>query len=77
MSYYMTLVNQILYPKKIPMDLHLKGTAWNSDLELAKKVGPDSVSNVFYYNRISTLNFGTRLKTVQVNPLKILNNEGL
>ena len=62
MSCYMNHVNQKLYPKKIPMDLHLKGTAWNSDLELAIKVGPDSVSTVLYQNRILTQNFGTRIK---------------
>ena len=35
MPYYMTHVNHKLYPKKISMGLHLKGTAWNSDFELA------------------------------------------
>ena len=44
------------------MDLHLKGTAWNSDLELAIKVGPDSVLAVFYKNRMLTENFGSRIK---------------
>ena len=62
MSCYMNHVNQKLYPKKISMDLHLKGTAWNSDLELAIKVGPDSVSTVFYKNRMLTENFESRNK---------------